>query len=58
MRQSSRPNSAGGRENFETGLRKTVEWYLANRDWWQPLRQAYTGQRLGVLEPAADKKAG
>lgn len=45
-------------ENFETGLRKTVEWYLANRAWWEPLRQAYTGQRLGVLEPAADKKVG
>ncbi|WP_018954655.1 dTDP-glucose 4,6-dehydratase [Thioalkalivibrio sulfidiphilus] len=23
------------RESFETGLRKTVNWYLANRDWWQ-----------------------
>ena len=21
----------------ESGLRRTVEWYLANRDWWQPL---------------------
>jgi dTDP-glucose 4,6-dehydratase len=24
-------------ETFETGLRKTVEWYLENRDWWQHL---------------------
>jgi dTDP-glucose 4,6-dehydratase len=24
-------------ETFESGLRKTVEWYLANKDWWQPL---------------------
>lgn len=24
-------------ETFETGLRKTVQWYLARRDWWQPL---------------------
>ena len=23
--------------SFETGLRQTVAWYLANRDWWQPL---------------------
>ena len=23
--------------NFENGLRQTVEWYLNNRDWWQPL---------------------
>ncbi|PCJ95746.1 MAG: dTDP-glucose 4,6-dehydratase [Zetaproteobacteria bacterium] len=22
-------------ESFETGLRKTVEWYLGNREWWQ-----------------------
>ena len=22
-------------ETFETGLRKTVLWYLENRDWWQ-----------------------
>lgn len=26
-------------ETFETGLRKTVAWYLANRDWWEPLRE-------------------
>ena len=24
-------------ETVETGLRKTVEWYLNHRDWWQPL---------------------
>lgn len=24
-------------ETFETGLRKTVEWYLNRPDWWQPL---------------------
>lgn len=37
-------------ENFDTGLRKTVEWYLANRAWWEPLRSnVYQGQRLGVL---------
>ena len=22
-------------ETFESGLRKTVEWYISNRDWWQ-----------------------
>ncbi len=33
----------------EQGLRRTVEWYLANRDWWQPLRDRDgVGQRLGV----------
>ena len=25
------------RENFESGIRKTVEWYLKNKDWWKPL---------------------
>jgi dTDP-glucose 4,6-dehydratase len=46
-------------ENFETGLRKTVDWYLSNRAWWEPLRQkVYTGQRLGVLEGASSQKAG
>ena len=36
-------------ETFETGLRKTVEWYLENRDWWQRVRSGvYQGQRLGM----------
>jgi len=36
------------RETFETGLRKTIAWYLANPAWWEPLRTAYKGQRLGL----------
>ena len=41
-------------ESFETGLEKTVRWYLDNPDWWRPLRdKVYAGQRLGLLEPAA-----
>jgi len=24
-------------ESFETGLAKTIDWYLANEDWWRPL---------------------
>lgn len=36
-------------ESFETGLKKTVRWYLDNHAWWQPLRQAvYGGERLGL----------
>ena len=35
-------------ESFETGLRKTVEWYLANSGWWAPLRARYEGERLGL----------
>ncbi|CAM4301259.1 dTDP-glucose 4,6-dehydratase [Vreelandella rituensis] len=36
-------------ETFETGLRKTVQWYLENRGWWQRVQDgSYQGQRLGV----------
>ena len=35
-------------ENFDTGIRKTVQWYLDNAWWWQPIREKkYAGQRLG-----------
>lgn len=35
-------------ESFESGLRKTVQWFLDNRWWWEPIRkQKYAGQRLG-----------
>lgn len=35
-------------ETFESGLEKTVKWYLANEDWWRPLREErYAGTRLG-----------
>jgi dTDP-glucose 4,6-dehydratase len=37
-------------ERFETGLRKTVRWYLDNPDWWRAIRSgAYRGERLGVF---------
>ena len=37
-------------ENFESGIEKTVHWYLENEWWWGPLRSnVYDGQRLGVL---------
>ena len=46
------------RETLETGLRRTVDWYLARRDWWQPLRSAvYAGERLG-LDGAAQASGG
>ena len=42
------------RESFETGLRKTVRWYLDNPDWWGRIRSGvYQGQRLGVAEEVA-----
>jgi dTDP-glucose 4,6-dehydratase len=35
-------------ETFETGLRKTVQWYLDNRQWWvRVLSGAYRLERLG-----------
>ncbi|MBW5798995.1 dTDP-glucose 4,6-dehydratase [Halomonas elongata] len=37
-------------ETFETGLAKTVDWYLTNREWWQRVQDgSYRGERLGVL---------
>ena len=35
-------------ESLETGLAKTVRWYLDNRAWWEPIRNGrYRGERLG-----------
>jgi len=40
-------------ENFDTGIEKTVRWYIENEWWWRPLRDGvYDGQRLGTLEPS------
>lgn len=35
-------------ENFDSGIAKTVRWYLDNEWWWRPLRDQYDGQRLGL----------
>lgn len=36
-------------QNFNSGIRSTVEWYLDNSWWWQPIReQKYAGERLGT----------
>lgn len=35
-------------ETFETGLKKTVQWYLDNKWWWEPLREKYNRERLGL----------
>lgn len=35
-------------ESFETGLSRTIDWYLTNSWWWQPIRERnYRGERLG-----------
>ena len=38
-------------ETFETGLRKTVEWYLNNQTWWQRVLDG--NYRLGRLGEGA-----
>ena len=35
-------------ETFETGMAKTVDWYLANEDWWRPLIAKNAAVRRGV----------
>jgi dTDP-glucose 4,6-dehydratase len=35
-------------ETFETGIKKTVRWYIERSDWWNPLREKYRGERLGL----------
>jgi len=40
-------------ENFDSGIAKTVQWYLDNEWWWQPLRERYAGERLGLVGKAA-----
>lgn len=41
------------RESFDSGLERTIRWYLDHGEWWGPLRQSvYNGERLGLLQPA------
>jgi len=36
-------------ESFESGLARTIDWYLDNEWWWGPIRSgSYAGERLGV----------
>lgn len=38
-------------ETFESGLVRTIRWYLAERDWWERIRsERYQGQRLGTSQ--------
>ena len=38
-------------ETFESGIRKTVQWYLDNQAWWQRvLDGSYKLERLGNAE--------
>ena len=36
-------------ETFESGIRKTVIWYLENENWWKAVQDgSYQGERLGT----------
>jgi dTDP-glucose 4,6-dehydratase len=38
-------------ETFESGIRKTVSWYLTNETWWRRVQDgSYTGERLGLSD--------
>lgn len=38
-------------ESFDSGIRKTVEWYLANEAWWRPIvEERQADQRRGLAE--------
>ncbi len=38
-------------ETFETGLKKTIDWYLSNSTWCQRVQDgSYQGERLGLVE--------
>jgi dTDP-glucose 4,6-dehydratase len=45
------------RESFESGIERTVRWYLENRSWWQAIRErVYGGERLGLAELVRQEK--
>ena len=38
------------KESFETGIQKTIHWYLDNQDWWRAIQDnTYRQERLGVI---------
>ena len=46
------------RESFETGIEKTIAWYLGNGDWWRAiLDRGYEAKRIGIASLAAAGKA-
>ncbi len=38
------------KEIFEGGIRKTIQWYLENEQWWESIQDSsYQQERLGVI---------
>jgi dTDP-glucose 4,6-dehydratase len=43
-------------ENFEKGIKKTVEWYIGHEPWWRSiLERGYTASRLGLSQSSHDE---
>src|SRR5579872_459367 len=41
-------------ENFESGIAKTVQWYISQQSWWRAiLARGYAAERLGLGQPAS-----
>ena len=39
----------GPKESFSTGIKKTINWYLNNEEWWRKIQEnKYNQQRLGL----------
>ena len=39
------------KESFDSGLRKTIHWYLNNKTWWKSIQKnTYEQERLGVIK--------
>ncbi len=39
------------KENFETGIQKTISWYLDNQNWWKNIqKKVYKQERLGKVK--------
>jgi dTDP-glucose 4,6-dehydratase len=37
------------RETLESGIDRTIDWYISNEWWWRPIREiSYAGERLGL----------
>lgn len=44
-------------ENFDTGIEKSIAWYVENETWWQPLRKdVYGGERLGLITSSSNSQ--
>lgn len=39
------------KESFDSGIQKTIQWYLDNSSWWRAIQdKSYQQERLGVIE--------